>query len=82
MAEEHSRVYTYKKTYACDHCRFGEMKSTNIMLTTNPPKFEHKCTNCGTVENLWQQYPLIYYEDEVRPHIDEKNAVQEYSLPA
>lgn len=55
--------------YICEHCHEGEMISVNdnIMLTSNPPLFAHKCNKCGGELQLPRRYPYIEWipqEDE------------------
>lgn len=50
--------------YICDSCKVGEMLPTgNNNWSSNPPKFEHKCTHCYTKVLLNEKYPLIRYEN-------------------
>lgn len=48
--------------YWCDQCGQGEMKHVGTMLTSSPPQYPHKCTNCGYEETFWSSYPQITYE--------------------
>lgn len=49
----------------CKNCSDGEMKSTGVVLTSNPPWYVHKCNSCGISENYLNQcYPWIYTEFE------------------
>lgn len=43
--------------YICDSCKVGEMKPTGIMLTCEPPLYQHKCTNCGEINSFRNNYP-------------------------
>lgn len=63
-------IQTYAKIRICDNCKVGEMKPTNsnIMLTCNPPKFEHTCSVCETKDYYTEKYPNIintYIEEDL-----------------
>ena len=46
----------------CDKCKEGFMeKDGNIVLTSYPPQFPHKCSCCGYRENYIKQYPYVKY---------------------
>ena len=54
----------YKVRLLCD-CG-GEMFPDGIMYACNPPKYPHKCKNCGFVENRGKTFPCIeHIEEEV-----------------
>ena len=36
-------------------------KDGNIVLTSYPPQFPHKCSYCGNRENYTVQYPYTKY---------------------
>ena len=41
----------------CNKCGNGLMlRNGNIILTTDPPKFPHKCNNCGYTDSYYNQY--------------------------
>lgn len=48
--------------YACDYCPDGKMVRTeaNICFLSDPPKYEHQCSHCRTIELLTSTYP--YYK--------------------
>ncbi|MDT8719706.1 hypothetical protein IAI10_24015 [Clostridium sp. 19966] len=49
--------------YICDVCKEGEMIQTAYNdWESNPPRYEHICTNCSTKIYLNEKYPLIRYE--------------------
>jgi transcription elongation factor Elf1 len=64
MAEIKKEVKTYKTEYVCDECGIGTMEScSGIVLTSNPPRYPHKCTNCGCERHFTgTKYPVIYCE--------------------
>lgn len=36
--------------YKCPKCGEGMCRNNMRVLTTNPPKYEYKCKNCGLIE--------------------------------
>lgn len=49
--------------YICDNCNEGEMRPTGINdWESSPPKFQHKCTECGAEKTFEEKYPLIRYK--------------------
>ena len=52
MAEMAVEVKTLSVHMKCDKCQNGLMEPDgNIVLTTEPPLYPHKCNNCGYMEN-------------------------------
>lgn len=45
----------------CNICA-GKMHYTGKQILTNPPRYRHKCNNCGTSKNETIIYPNIKYE--------------------
>ena len=45
----------------CDKCG-EEMESTNLMLTCDPPRYEHRCPKWGNKDYPRKQYPYIAFE--------------------
>lgn len=41
----------------------GEMKSTGMVLTSNPYQYPHKCSNCDFGATLHESYPRVMYEE-------------------
>lgn len=42
----------------CDECKKGKMMPNgNVVLTTFPTQYLHKCDNCGHTENYNVKYP-------------------------
>ncbi len=43
----------------CDHCANGYMEHDEVVnaLMTYPPKYSHRCSNCGHVETYTHLYP-------------------------
>lgn len=47
----------YMVIQKCDKCGVGKMeRDGNMVLTSNPPLYPHKCDNCGHKE----VYPVTY----------------------
>ena len=42
----------------CPKCGKGWMRDTGIVLTSNPPKFPHKCTFMRLCRNVWCKISL------------------------
>lgn len=57
MPEKRIKYDAYVVKMICDKCGKGEMTAGNIMLTSYPPKFPHKCSNCGYEANYFHRYP-------------------------
>lgn len=50
----------------CDKCGVGRMERCgNIVLTSEPPLYPHKCNNCGHEEAYTVIYPYQYIEYEI-----------------
>jgi len=49
--------------YACDRldCS-GTMNPTGLISPSQPPKFEHVCSNCGERALLDKQYPHVTFD--------------------
>ncbi len=43
----------------CPVCQKGWMRPTGIVITAEPPQFEHKCTSCSYKQNYYVQYPYV-----------------------
>jgi tRNA(Ile2) C34 agmatinyltransferase TiaS len=59
--ESREAVSMVKVRLYCDECG-GRMKSTGYVQTTYPPKYPHKCADCGCIGTYNKQYP--YYEED------------------
>jgi predicted RNA-binding Zn-ribbon protein involved in translation (DUF1610 family) len=53
---------TFKASYKCDDCGNEVTRSSNVVLTTYPAKYEHACTMCGKVYYLTKVYPTLVTE--------------------
>lgn len=52
LPEGHGRLVFYGE----------EMESTSLMLTCDPPRYEHRCPKCGNKDYPRRQYPYIAFE--------------------
>ncbi len=52
------KLVLYDVHFLCEieNCN-GQLISTNVMLTVDPPLFPHTCDVCGNKQNLLKQYP-------------------------
>jgi len=71
MTEKRTELRTFMVRLMCDKCSEGEMKPTGIQLSSNPPKYPHKCDKCGaeTTVRGGKPYPRIEHE-EVTPNVE------------
>lgn len=60
----------------CDKCENGLMEPYgDTALMSNPPKYQHKCTNCGFTDFYTTRYPyqiLVPINGVVRDFTDEE----------
>lgn len=61
MGLEQTPIRSIKVDYKCEECNKGYMRPTGLMLTSNPPKFPHKCNICDHEEIFYEKYPTIRY---------------------
>ena len=53
-----AEVKTLSVYMKCDKFNNGLMlENGHIILTTDPPKYPHKCNNCGYEDNYFVRYP-------------------------
>lgn len=57
------RVSAFRVTIQCSLCS-GHMEFTHVMLPTDPPKYPHRCVDCGHTMILPMAYPHIEFEEE------------------
>ena len=62
MAQKEFTVRTIGIEYICDICNNGTMEQMGIMLPVDPPKWKHKCNNCGGEMDLYEKYPTVRWE--------------------
>lgn len=48
----------------CPNCDLGRMRSSGMVLTSLPPKYEHFCNVCGYKENYDVSYPYLKGETQ------------------
>lgn len=48
--------------YICDDCNAGKMVRSGPIMLTDPPKFPHKCENCGHKDSFQASYPFPRFE--------------------
>lgn len=60
MPFENNPLRVAQVDYVCDKCREGRMRPTGIFLSSNPPKFPHRCTSCGDEMVFSETYPTIH----------------------
>lgn len=61
---EKTPVKVIQVNYHCDECPDGSMLPTGITLTSYPPQYPHKCTNCGATKTFNTIYPYLEYIPE------------------
>lgn len=62
MAERVFAVEPYGVDYICDACNTGVMEQTSVFLPVDPPKWVHRCNQCGHEQALSETYPAIRYK--------------------
>jgi len=62
MSERRFEVTPVGVDYICDTCEKGLMNPTGVMLTSDPPKWPHRCSNCGHEVILDEKFPTIRFE--------------------
>ena len=63
MGEQFTPVDVVRINYVCDKCGKANVEWNQIMLTSSPPWYPHKCPACGDVVNLRRAYPTTGYVD-------------------
>lgn len=57
-------VKAVKKQLKCTKCEEGFMVTTGVVLTSQPPQYEHKCNKCDNVVQVQgAAFPVIDYEE-------------------
>lgn len=75
MAELVAESKIYQVFMQCDKCG-GVMEHTGGALMSNPPKYPHKCQNCGVVKSFPHIYPyqkIVVIENPREPVGAERN---------
>lgn len=63
--EKRTEVKTVKVELACEDCGKGTMEPVPLamVLTTNPPQYLHKCTECDVqIHITGTTYPYMEYK--------------------
>lgn len=63
MPETRIEVRTFQVDNTCAQCSEGKMRPTGVMFFSNPPLYEHRCTDCDYVMGYRKSYPYIDYEE-------------------
>lgn len=62
MPEINNKMRVVKVEYRCDECEEGNMQSTGLCLTSNPPQYPHVCDNCGHSQTFRKRkYPYVEF---------------------
>ncbi len=56
---ETREVKTNQVDQRCPECGNGWMRPNGVVQQTNPPQYEHTCTNCGAKRTYGMRYPYI-----------------------
>jgi ribosomal protein L37E len=68
MSEIRLEVKNYVVDMLCDRCGEGYMRPEgNIVLTTYPLQYPHKCNRCGYTRSFIKKYPYLnneYWKEE------------------
>jgi hypothetical protein len=63
MPELNFQVVTYGVDYICNVCGRGKMIPTGVNdWLTSIPKIQHECTQCGSIMDLPEKYPVIRHD--------------------
>lgn len=57
MAETKLPVQTVQVDYTCDECGKGQMRFGGVTLTSYPPQYPHRCSECGAKKTFNVIYP-------------------------
>jgi hypothetical protein len=60
--ETKTELKTFKVDMVCSKCLKGRMYYI-LTLFTDPEKYKHKCSHCGSEETYDEKYPKIEYSD-------------------
>lgn len=62
MPETRRPVRPVLVEYTCDECESGTLNATDIVLSTQPPQYQHQCNGCKELFNMPSKFPKIEYE--------------------
>jgi predicted RNA-binding Zn-ribbon protein involved in translation (DUF1610 family) len=51
------QVQTNQVDQKCPACGNGWMRPNGVVQTTNPPQYDHACTNCGHTQTYGMRFP-------------------------
>jgi hypothetical protein len=58
--------------YICDECGTGRMRHTGASLMSSPPKFVHRCNQCGSPKSFDGILPYRSYRIKEQPNVKPK----------
>ncbi len=61
MAVVKMEAKTYQVEYRCDDCGEANMEATNVVKTSMPPWYVHRCPKCGVEKDLRERYPHMAF---------------------
>lgn len=64
MPEIKVEIKSYRVSYLCEKCTYGDLVFTGLVQLTDPPFYEHLCNHCGNHEAFLKKYPAIVYSNE------------------
>ena len=59
MPREQQPLRPIQVDYRCDECEKGYYRPVNTMLLSDPPQFEHFCTECNHKQTFYEKYPTV-----------------------
>jgi len=80
MRARHTPVQMVQVEILCDNCKEGSYQYTGLTLTCNPPKFTHKCSECGDQKNFNAKYPSTGYRPSGDPRVVDLTIADEQKL--
>ena len=51
------QVQSQQMDQQCPSCGKGWMRPDGVVNTTNPPSYDHRCTQCGYKQTYGMRYP-------------------------
>jgi len=64
--ETTTKTETVIKDFRCPKCKNGKLRPFGLTYLTNPPKYPHKCLNCGYKQTFKKRYPYVDYEINIK----------------
>ena len=61
MPREQRPLRPVQVDYRCDKCGDGYYRPEGAMLLSDPPQFNHNCTECGDQKTFTEKYPTVRY---------------------